>query len=395
MGKRGLMGISNRAVSALSVETDTIFWDRRLTGFGVRVYPTGGKVFLAHARGPKGPKRVRVGRHGVLNAEQARQRAALIIARIKAGEEPRPEPMTAKDAGPTVAEVAQRYLDDYVAVRVKPGTALWIRSTLNRHIVPAFGKVPMRRLERKQVVALHQRLCDTPTRANQVVRTLSQMFRLADGWGLVPEGINPCRGITGYPQRNRERFLTDRELDRLGEVLAEAESGRCASAPAIAALRLLLLTGCRKNEILSLRWEHVALDAGELRLPDTKTGARTIALPAAAVKLLKDLPRTGGNLWVLPGRMPGKHLTDMDKSWHRIRERAGLRDVRIHDLRHSYASRALALGESLPMIGRLLGHRRIETTARYAHLAQESVQASAERIAESLAEDLQIGLADG
>lgn len=221
-----------------------------------------------------------MGRHGVVNADEAQKRAARIIA----GDEPRPEPMTTKDTGPTVAEVVNRCLDDYVAVRLKPATARWIRSTLNRHIVPAFGKVPMRHLERKQVVALHQQMCDTPMRANQVVRTLLQMYALADGWGLVPERTNPCRGVSCYPQRKRERFLTDRELDRLRRALAEAENRRRASAETIAALRLLLMTGCRKNEILSLHWEHVALDAGELRLPDTKTGARTIALPGAAVK---------------------------------------------------------------------------------------------------------------
>lgn len=390
MAKTSIRTLSNRAVEAIQVEKDTVFWDRRLTGFGVRVYPTGGKVYIAQARGKDGPKRVRVGRHGVVNADQARKRAALIIARVKAGEAPVTERMVARSVGPTVAEVAKRYLNEHAAVRYKPGTAAWTRTAVHRHIVPAFGKLAMADVERAQVVALHQRLCRTPTMANKVIRTLSLMYRLAEGWGVVPQGCNPCRTVIKYPERKRERFLTDQEFGRLGQVLEEATIRGGASVSAITALRLLMLTGCRKNEILTLRWEHVALDMGELRLPDTKTGARTVPLSPPAVKLLAGLPRIETDPWVFPGRKPGTHLRTLDDAWQVIRERAGLEDVRIHDLRHSFASRALALGESLPMIGKLLGHSQIETTARYAHLARDAVCVSAERIAASLADDLLI-----
>ena len=380
--------LSNRAVGKLAVEKDTVFWDRELTGFGVRVYPTGARVYIAQARGPEGPKRVAVGRHGVIHAEQARQRAALIISRIKAGETPVPEPMKPV-GGPSVAEVAARYLTEYVSVRCKPSTAAATRSVLEKHVTPALGKLPLAAVERAQVVELHQRLYETPAVANMAVGTLSSMYRLACEWGLVPDGVpNPCRSIVKYPGRKRERFLTDEEFIRLGEVLDEVEERGGASAPAVAAIRLLALTGCRRNEILSLRWEDVALDENELRLPDTKTGARAVPLPPPAVELLAGLPREPGNPWVIPGRKPGTHLRQLDDAWKIIRARAGLEGVRIHDLRHSYASRALALGESLTMIGRLLGHRQIETTARYAHLARDSAQEAAERVAVSIAEDV-------
>ena len=149
-----------------------------------------------------------------------------------------------------------------------------------------------------------------------------------------------------------------------------------------------MLTGCRKSEILTLRWDYVALDAGELRLPETKTGARVTSLLPMAVKLLADLPRDPDSPWVIPGRYPGTHLRELADAWKAIRTRAGLDDVRIHDLRHSFDSRTLALGESLPMIGKLLGHSQVETTARYAHLARDTVHKSADRVAESLATDL-------
>ena len=387
MAKLKYRTLSNRMVGKLAAEKETVFWDRELTGFGVRVYPTGTKVYVAQARGPRGPRRVAVGRYGVVHAEQARQRAAMIITRIKAGDEAALKPKKPA-GGPTVAELAGRYLAEYAAVRCKPKTLETVRTAVHKHILPALGRLPLTAVERAQVAEMHQRLCGTPVAANMALRTLSLMYRLAGEWGLVPEGMNPCRSITRYPERRRERFLTDKEFTRLGQTLDEVGTRGGATAPAVAAIRLLMLTGCRKNEILKLRWEDVALDESELRLPDAKTGARVVPLSPRAVKLLAELPRIEGNPWVIHGKRPGTHMTELDDAWHTVRARAGLSDVRLHDLRHSYASRALALGESLPMIGKLLGHAQVETTARYAHLTRESVRETAERIARSIAEEI-------
>ena len=194
-----------------------------------------------------------------------------------------------------------------------------------------------------------------------------------------------------YRERKRERFLTEEEFRRLGRVLDELEAGGRMPLHAAAALRLLMLTGCRCNEILTLRWEDVHLEAKELRLPDTKTGPRAVPLAPAAAKVLAELPRVPGNPWVIAGRKPGVHLSNFHVYWYRVRARAGLEDVRLHDLRHSFASRALALGESLPMIGKLLGHSQIQTTARYAHLARGAVKVSAAKVAASIGEDILSG----
>ena len=249
--------ISNRMVAALRVERDTMIWDRELTGFGVRAYPSGSHVYVAQARGPgerESSKRVTVGRHGVVNADDAWRRAALIIARIKAGEEPVLEPLAAKLAnGPTVGELAARYLRDHVAVRCKPRTANTTRSAVNLHIVPALGKLSLAAVERSHVTELHHALSDRPATANTAVKTLSHVYTLADEWGMVAEGTNPCRSVLKYPARRRERFLTDAEFERLSRVLDQSETLRGASLGAIAAIRLLMLTGCRRNEILSLR----------------------------------------------------------------------------------------------------------------------------------------------
>ena len=380
--------LSNRAVGKLEAEKDTVFWDGELTGFGVRVYPTGSKVYVAQARGPEGPKRVAVGRHGVINADEARKRAAHVIARIKAGEEAVPEPMKPL-GGPTVNEVCARYLTEYVAVRCKPGTAALYRSVIDRHVLPALGRTPLAALSRAQVAEFHESLYETPAVANMALRVLSSMYELARKWELVPDGSsNPCKALVKYPERKRERFLTDSEFTRLGEALDETEARGGVSASAVAAIRLLALTGCRRSEVLGLRREDVALEAAELRLPDSKTGARAIPLPPQAVELLRSLLGAHDGPWVIPGRKPGTRLRNVDEAWRMIRERAGLEGVRLHDLRHSWASRALALGEALPVIGKLLGHSKMETTARYAHLARDSAQEAAERVAGSIAEDV-------
>ena len=372
--------ISRRTVEALEVEKDTVFWDSELMGFGVRVYPSGSKYYVVQTRaGGAAAKRVTVGRHGVISAEQARRRAALVIARIKAGEEPTPEPRARRLAnGPTVAALAARYLEEHVAVRCKPRTRVMYRLVVDKYILPEFGQLSALAVGQAQVAELHYKLRETPHIANHVVDTLSRIFNRAEDWGAVPEGSNPCRFQVKYKQRSRERFLTEEEFRRLGRVLSEAETCRGVSVHAVAAVRLLMLTGCRRNEILTLRWEDVDPAANELHLRDSKTGARTLSPEAA--KLLAELPRIPDNPFVIPGKIKGTHMRNINSPWEIIRERAGLEDVRLHDLRHSFASRALALGESLPMIGKLLGHSQIETTARYSHLARESVHESAARI---------------
>ena len=383
MAKLQFRTISNRMVAALKVGKDTVFWDRELTGFGVRVYPSGARVYVAQTRGPGGPKRVTVGRHGVISADQARQRAALIIARVKAGEEPIPAPMAPR-TGPTVAEIAARYLEEHVAVRCKPATAEQCGRVIRKYILPELGDLPLAAVGRKHVTEMHYKLCDAPAMANKAVATCSRMFNQAEAWGLAPEGGNPCRFVVKYRERKRERFLTEGEFRRLGRLLSEAAAEGGMSARAAAAIRLLMLTGCRRNEILTLRWEDVDLDAGELHLRVSKTGAKTIPLDRPALEVLATAKRVEGNPYVITGTAEGAHLTDLQKPWRRVRKAAGLGDVRIHDLRHTFASEAVMGGESLPMVGRILGHTQAQTTARYAHLADDPLQKASERIASSL-----------
>ena len=366
MAKLQSHSITKRTVDRLSVEgKDAVFWDRELPGFGVRVYPTGAKVFIVQCRGSGRSQRVTIGRYGLMTVEHARRQAALTIARIKNGEnlEAKPEVEAEGAPGETVAEVAERYLKEHVAIHCKETSAKMYRRLLDTFILPAIGDVLVRDVTREQVAELHFQLQDKPYQANRVLEIQSKIFNLAELWGFRGERANPCRHVRKYKERNRERFLSDEEFRRLGEVVNEMEAAESVSVYEAAAIRLLMLTGCRKNEIVKLKWKDVDIDAGELRLPDGKTGARLVPLSPAAAEVLSELPRRERRPWVILGARSGRHLGDLQPAWERIRERAGLQDVRIHDLRHSFASCALALGESLPMIGKLLGHTQVQTKA--------------------------------
>ena len=382
--------ISRRTVEALPVGRDTVFWDSELSGFGVRVYPNGRKQYVVQTRARgQAAKRITLGSHGVVTPEEARRRAALAISRIKAGEDPVPEE-TRQAESPTVGRLARRWLEQHVEIHCKPKSISLYQLVVDRHILPAVGRVPALSLKPSKVAELHHSLRDTPVMANIVVRILSGIWRWAEERGDLPEGRNPCRGIVGFREKARERFLSDAEFRRLGEALHFVETEGRMSIYGIAAIRLLLLTGCRKNEVLTLKWADVDLDTGQLKLEETKTGTRTVVLSPEAAEVIAGIPRREGNPHVIVGQLPGEHLRNLYGAWHVIRRIAEIGDVRLHDLRHSFASRALALGESLPAIGRLLGHRRVETTARYAHLAQDTLRLSASRIADSIAADIRL-----
>ena len=384
MPQRQYRTLSKRTVDALSVNgKDAIFWDRDLPGFGVRVYPSGKKVFVVQTRAFGRSKRVTLGEHGAPNfsVADARKKAAEVIARIKTGQPPVP-PEPAPD--PTVSDLAERYQREYVAMRCKPLTISHYRIMLRKHIVPALGERLVADVEYKDILAFHNSLHHMPTVANRAADILVKMFNLSDAWGWRPSGTNPARGVPRFRVEKHERFLTREELFRLGQALRAAPAERLASTHAAAAIRLLVLTGCRRNEILGLRWDDLNFDTSQMRLPDTKTGTRMAPLTPAVARVLSGLSRTPNNPWVFPGRKKGTRRVNLNDSWDRVRRHAELDDVRLHDLRHTFASRALALGEGLPMIGDLLGHRMVTTTARYAHLARDSVREATAKVGDDL-----------
>ncbi len=383
----GAVKLSKRTIDALAVERgDKVFWDWDLPGFGIRVHATGRRIYVAQARTPGGlPRRVRLGRFEDMTAKQARQEAAEIIDRIRRGEDPL-SPATPPE--PTVADLAARYMQGYVEVNCRPLTVEAYRRVLKLQILPALGALKLSEVDRSHISALHYGLRDKPAQANKAVGVFSKMFKLAVAWGMTPARPNPCRSVKRYRERSCERFLTADEYARLGRVLVEAESEGALMAAAVAAIRLLLLTGCRRNEILTLGWDDIDRSAGELRLLDSKTGPRPVPLTPAVERVLARIPRIEGNPWVIAGRDRSDRLKRIDPFWNKLRARARLEDVRLHDFRHSFASQALEIGEGLPVIARLLGHRTVMTTVKYAHLARDTERASAAKVGDSIGANL-------
>lgn len=380
--------LTKRTVDAAEVRAAEYFvWDDEVPGFGLRVLPSGRKGYVVQYRAGRRSRRISLGPSTVLTCEKARTRAIAIMAAAKNGGDPAAQRDADRQAV-TVKELAERFDKEHVALRVKASTAHGYRRLLERVIVPALGRHRVTEVTRADIAKLHHELRHIPYEANRCLEVVSKMFSLAEMWGLRPDGTNPRKHIKKFPEEKRERFLNPAELKRVGEVLREMEAERVELASAIAAVRLLVLTGCRLGEIMKLKWEHVDIAGKVLRLPDSKTGAKVVHLGHPAVEVLVGIERVRDNSWVIAGTKPGAPLVDLQPFWQRVRARAGLKDARIHDLRHTFASTAVAAGQGLPMIGKLLGHTQVQTTARYAHLAADPVKAAANAVSTSLAEAL-------
>jgi integrase len=374
--------LTKRSVEGFELRAKSYFeWDSEIKGFGVRIMPSGTRTYQVQYRKGGRTRRASIGRHGNITAEQARNRAREVMGELSKGENP-VEEIAQHRRAPTASALCERFFEDHVKQRCKASTQGEYRRAIDLFINPAIGSFKTVDVERRDVAELHHKFRHKPYQANRTLGVLSKMFNLAEIWGLRPDGSNPCRHVPKYREVKRERFLSQIELQRLGQVLSEAEHDGSETPYVVAAFRLLLLTGCRLGEIQTLQWQFITGDGMEL--PDTKTGARRIPLPQAARAVLSALPRLPGNPYVIAGKMPGKYATDLQHPWRRIRARAGLTGVRIHDLRHTYASNAVSSGMPIQMVGRLLGHTQLQTTMRYAHLADDPVKRAAEENAARL-----------
>jgi integrase len=325
------------------------------------------------------------GPHGPLTCEQARSLARQAISDAKHGDDPADRKRRDKAERPLGA-VLEEFLSQHVDAKLKASSACGYRRLARLYIEPALGRQRLRDVARPDIARFHHGLRERPYQANRALAVLSKFFNWCEKHGLRPDGSNPCRHIGKYREQRRERFLSQAELARLGEALNAAESERTATPWTIAAIRLLVLTGARLSEILTLRWEFVDFGRGLLLLPDSKTGCKAITLNAPALKVLSEIPRLPGNPFVICGEKPGAHLVNLEKPWRRIRAAAGLEGVRLHDLRHTFASVAAAGGASLVLIGKVLGHSQPGTTARYAHLAADPVRQVSEDTARRISQ---------
>ncbi len=377
--------IGVRAVEALR-PGETI-WDDRVKGFGARRQKNG-ISYVVKGRLNGRQKYLTIGRHGSpWTPETARKEARRLLVLLEQGIDPL-EKKRRERAKRTLDEMWQVFVDEHVS-KLRPRTRQDYAYRYRRYISPLLGRRPLADITRDDVVAFHRKMKDTPRTANYCLSILSKLMNWAEMKGLRPQNSNPVRGIRKYPESHRERFLSAEELQRLGDAL-DAELREHGDIYAVAAIRLLIFSGARLSEITTLRWEYVDLERGLLLLPDSKTGKKAIVLNAAARKVLEELPRLAGNPYVICGHKEGQPLVNLHKPWGRIRKRAGLDDVRLHDLRHTFASLAARSGGSLPRIGALLGHTQTQTTQRYAHLIVDDLRQLAETVGDELA-DLMLG----
>ena len=353
---------------------DHFIWDQQLSGFGVRISPKGQKSFLVQYRYQGRTQRMRIGRLGLITTDEARRKARILLGEAEAGQNPALAAST-KRKSPKLSEVSERFIKEHIETRLKPSTQGNYLSVLRTYILPALGHKRITDITLADLSAIHTSLSHKPSQANRSILVMSKLLNLSEQWGLRTMGSNPCRHIQLFKDKKRNRFLDKSELKRLWATLDNAHSEGMVGLYAMNAYKLLILTGCRLGEIQTLKWSYIR--GNRVEFPDSKTGYKRLPLNAAAMEILEQTPKKVGNPYVICGEKEGAHIVNLQKSWRRIRNKAGFDDLRIHDLRHTFASQAVMNGTPLAMVSKLLGHAKITTTMRYAHLADsELLQAS-------------------
>jgi integrase len=405
-------------------QKDFVIWDDRLSGFGVKVTPRGRKSYFMKYRTQDGRQRKpSIGIHGNITCEQARKTAEKWHSILVNGN----DPFKTKDesrSSPTVSELCDRFLKEHAEVRKKPLGLELDKQVIRAYIKPRLGTLKTISVTKADIQKFHLSMKDTPAHANRVLRTLSKMFNLAEDWEYRAQNTNPVSKVERYKEAPRERYLNELELINLGKALDLAEKYETESPHFVALVRLLLLTGARLREIMHAKWEWVNWDQGLLELPDSKTGKKMVYLSPDALELLNTVPKVKGNPHIIVGTKEGLPIITPTKAWARIKESAtilylkeksdyvdflellesklpnrltyqaiceeckklkmpepvGLMDVRLHDLRHTYASICVGQGMSLHMVAKLLGHTRTRTSERYAHLAHNPISSAAAQV---------------
>jgi len=426
-------------------DKDYIVWDTEIRGLGIRIWPSGKKVFFLKYRNKHGRQRKPViGVYGTVAPEKARMKAIKWLDAVNDGGDPSGDREEWREV-PIFEEFSKRYITAYAKPNKKPRSVEEDERLLKNCIKPYFGKMKITAITKVDVSRFHASMSTTPVNANRALNLLSKAFNLAETWGLKPDGTNPCKHVKKYPEKAKERFLSNDELAMLAGELRTAELQKTEMQSVIDAIRLLLFTGCRLSEILTLKWDYVDMENACIRLPDSKTGAKSVYLAPAAMEVLSGIKRKERNPYVLIGRKPGGRLVNLQKPWRRILMRVevlqmiehvaevenwtaariekakqdaledltkarsqyreqmkklklenvtlALANVRLHDLRHTFASVGAASKQSLQMIGRLLGHSQTSTTERYSHLYGDPLREAANvivgRIAEAMMPDIE------
>lgn len=367
-------------------DKDYIVWDNIVTGFGCKVTIKGRKVFIYTYRNLDQKKvRLTLGKYGLLTVEMARKKLKGILDQINAGIDPQQEKQQS-----TIREKESILFKDfwdifdtkYIQYHHKAGTISRNAGRIKNYIMPFFGDKKLNQIEYKDVVKFMEQptFQKAPINGARCLALISPAFKQAELWGYRAKGTNPCVGVPKKATGKKERFLTDAEKQTLEDILKDPTLHKNRSPYVMKAILLLLYTGCRRSEITTLQWQDVHLKDKFIYFKDSKTGTKTVPLNTQAIKLLESIKRQPNNPYVFPGKIPGTCLQEIRKAWESVRNLAGIPDVRLHDLRHSFASFALKKGVDLYTVSKLLGHKNITTTTRYAHLELDALKKASNKV---------------
>ncbi|EFI32753.1 integrase family protein [Desulfonatronospira thiodismutans ASO3-1] len=346
-------------------------YDEKLKGLMLEVRPTGIKTYFLKYKTPRGGyKQIKLGRNSFLSVEQARDIAAKVLADVAMGKDPQDEKKTLKVV-PTFEDFAWNSYLPYVQGYKRSWKS--DLSFLRTHLVPKFGKLHLDQITRDDIMAMHQERLKNgaaPASANRLVILLRYMFNLAIQWETPGVTVNPTKGVPLAEENNqRERYLTEEEVQRLCKAVKESENPLLEPI-----ISMLILTGARKSEVLNAKWEDLDLERKRWRIPYTKSGKpRTVPLSESALEVLRSVPKVEGSEYIFPSPVTGKPFNSIYNSWNTARIKSGLEDVKIHTLRHSFASFLVNAGRNLYEVGKLLGHTQMRTTMRYSHLSDETL----------------------
>ncbi len=362
--------------------------DSLVPGLALLVLPSGQRTYYLRHRVDGAQRELKLGTPSELSPDQARALAREALAQVRAGGDPAEERRLRREA-PTIETLAARHLQAH-ASRKRSGRndeILW-----RRHLLPAFGRMKVAALTRERVREWHA-AHPMPTTANRALEVLGVAMNLAEEWGWRPIGSNPARGVKAHKEQERRRYLSADELARLRVALAQwEEAGQLAIRWRFTQLvRLLLLTGARLREVMCAEWSWIDWERSVLRVPAErgKTGASEVQLSERAMSILRDLQAAEAAMGsrcaaVIAGDDRSGPLVGYRRMWQALLAQAGITDLRIHDLRHSFASYALSGGQTLGVVGQLLGHRSTQTTTRYAHLIDDAARAAVARVSDDL-----------
>ena len=373
------MRLSDRNVARLRAgSSEYTVWDTKVTGLGVRVRPSGHRSFIVLDTRNGSSRRRSLGLANLLRVDDARMKCRDLLLR----DEEAVHEISRTAPVPLFRDFVDGPWRTECLARLKPSTRRGATGALNNHLLPAFGAVPLDRIRRRDVNQWFDRYSATaPGGANRVLDVLCQIMNHAKNHGHIDS--SPASGIRRNPGRKFERFLSREEMVRLHVELDRAVAERPSRASRVDIIRLLCCTGCRHGEIRTLKWQEVGTDM--LNLGDSKTGPRTVYLNSRARALIERQPRSGPYVFPCPvGPMRPMAESSSLRVWYLVRRRAGIEDVRLHDLRHNFASQAVMQGIPLPTVAKLLGHRQVSMTLRYAHVADREVEAAAERIGDAI-----------